>query len=125
MLKHITILSAALLISASASAFSGISAKFDGTYKGTAEVVPASSAPSCAPLALDQVNIKAGQLSSGSGALQVSGFVTAEGYIDAALKPVDGTKAKMDGRLEGDAISAGAIDPAKGCSWIVRLYKAD
>lgn len=125
MLKHITMLSAALLISTSAPAFSGISAKFDGTYKGTAEVVPTSSAPSCAPLALDQVNIKAGQLSSGSSALHVSGFVTAEGYIDAALKPVDGNKAKMDGRLEGDAISAGAIDQAKGCSWIVRLYKAD
>lgn len=125
MLKQTMILSAALLISASASAFSGISAKFDGTYKGTAEVVPTSSAPSCAPLAFDQVNIKAGQLSSGSSALQVSGFVTEEGYIDASLKPVDSTKAKMDGRLEGDAISASIIDQVKGCSWIVRLHKAD
>lgn len=124
MRKQCLLLGAVCLMSTSALAFSGISAKYDGKYRGTGEVAVKSPA-ACAPVAFNDVTIKAGHLSSGSSDLHIDGFITEEGYIDASMKPADGAKAKMDGRLQGEAISAGAIDQASGCAWIVRLQKAD
>ena len=123
-LKSSQILCAAIVFAtAPAVAFSGISAKYDGRYSGTAQLVP-TSGPACAPFMLDQVAIKGGHLSSATPGLHVDGFITEEGYIDASVSPAGGNRAKLDGRLDGSAISAGAIDNTTGCSWIVKLEKA-
>lgn len=123
-IKSITLCATVMLIAAPAFAFSGISAKYDGKYRGTAAVNASTSAPGCTSYAIDGLNIKGGQLSSDHADVAVRGFITEEGYLDASIKPTGGAGAKLDGRLEGAEISAGAIDNATGCSWIVKLQKA-
>jgi len=114
---------AVTLFGGSALAFSGISAKFDGQYQGSAEVVTKTSGAGCTGYPLQQVNIKSGKLSSGAPDVRVEGFVTEEGYIDASLTTPAGRQVNFDGRLEGTSISAGAIDEGVGCSWVVKLEK--
>ncbi len=113
-----------LLSTAPAIAFSGISAKFDGKYSGTAQVVEKTSASSCASQAIESVTIQDGKLKSNDSNVSVSGFITEEGYLDASMKMASGARAELDGHLvEGSTISAGAIDNVAGCSWIVKLQK--
>src|SRR5436305_418856 len=96
------LVAAAALATVPAFAFSGISAKYDGQYRGAARVVP-SNAAACAPYTLDQVNIKGGHLSSATPGIRLDGFITAEGYVDASLKPNGGNPVQLNGRLEGNA----------------------
>jgi hypothetical protein len=122
-IKNSVLVLAIAMIAMPVLAASGISAKYDGKYQGTASVNSATSSTSCSSYRLDDVSIEQGALSSANPDLAVKGFITEEGFLDASVTPAGGNTAELDGRLEDGAIVAGAIDPATGCSWIVKLEK--
>ncbi len=104
-----------------AHAASGISARYDGTYSGTAE--PASNPLRCAPFSVEQVSISNGHLKSPAGAPEVKGFITEEGYVSGSLTRPNMKETPLDGRLQGDTIVAGYVDKDQDCDWVVKLHK--
>jgi hypothetical protein len=105
-------------------AASDISPRFDGAYDVATETVPWMGAgAACAPLSVESVQIKNGLVSAAvrnaPGAIR--GFITAEGYLEATITLAGGRAVPLNGRLDQDLLSAGAIDTTAGCAWLVKI----
>lgn len=105
------------LFAAPALAFSGVSSAFDGVYLGAVR----ASTGGCPAFDIGHVTIKDGALRSEAGAPEISGIITAEGYVQATLTR-DGVAGPLDGRLDNGIISAGYM--SGNCAWIVELRPA-
>lgn len=118
------IVAAVLLPAAGALAASNVSARYDGVYSGQAVAAPAMSTGACPSFDIGPVTITKGFLRSEKAPDRpsITGFITEEGYIQASMTSPDGTKKPLDGRLENGTISAGLIDAAGGCAWLVELH---
>lgn len=127
MRRHLPGFCAALIAfwTGTANAASDVSAQFDGVYAGTAEPAPAMGRAGCGAFQIPSVTIAKGFFQTTSGAQpSVTGFVTADGYVSASLTRPGRPRLALDGRLEGDTISAGLIDAEDNCYWVVRLTKS-
>ena len=122
----VAVLACALMLATEAVATSNVSARYDGIYTGKAFPTPGMSAPTCQPFEIPRVTIAKGFLRAGatSDEIRISGFITEEGYVAAFMTRPGGQKYPLDGRLEDGRISAGFLEPAAACAWIVELKPA-
>lgn len=121
------VLTCALALASEALAASNVSARYDGVYTGKAFPTPGMSAPTCQPFEIPRVTIAKGFFGAGTASddIRISGFITEEGYVSAFMTRPGGQKYPLDGRLEDGRISAGFLEPAAGCAWIVELSSND
>ena len=116
-MKAVSLILALSLAVVPAFAASGEMTAFDGTYLGTA-TPGGGAAGDCAPFSLGRVTIDRGTLHSEPGAPIVSGYVTADGNVQATM--IRGSLyGAMNGHLKGNVISAGYADGR--CTWVVEL----
>lgn len=119
-MKTSCLIVAVSLAAGTALAASGDVTSFDGTYLGAATPSTGASG-ACAPFSLGRVTIERGTLHSEPGAPIVSGYVTAEGSVQATL--IRGSLyGAMNGHLKNSVISAGYADGR--CSWTIELRPA-
>lgn len=117
---------AGVVSSAHVGATSDVSAKFDGTYAGSAVPAPNMGGSGCTAFAIHEVSIIKGILRSGRDQAQpkTEGFITAEGYVSAFMTRAGHLRSPLDGRLENDVIVAGFIELDSNCHWIVKLARS-
>jgi hypothetical protein len=110
-------------LSAPAGATSNVSSRYDGIYSGEATPAPDMGASSCASFSIGQVVISKGFLRTPKSADQpaIRGLITEEGYVAAWMTRPGYKRLALDGRLEANVISAGYIDEAQNCFWVVHL----
>lgn len=112
----------AAFVSAGAAEF--ISHRYDGEYLGAANVSPASSDASCAPLPLVSLEIRNGILRAyqPDGHQSVKGFVTTDGFFTADYIFPGGRATLFEGIVDTRGkLTGGIVDG--GCVWVVDLSK--
>ncbi len=102
-----------------------VSAKFDGVYTGQATVNPALSAGSCGPFAVGKVIISQGNLRTEAKTDMpwLTGLITEDGHVKGSMARPGGARSTLEGRLSGDTISAGFIEAASMCAWLIELKR--
>ncbi|MHB1206441.1 MAG: hypothetical protein ACYCZX_12795 [Rhodospirillaceae bacterium] len=102
-----------------------ISANFDGVYGGQATVNPALSSGSCGPFSMGKVIISKGNLRTEAKPDMpwVTGFITDDGYVQGSMARPGGARSPLNGRLKDGTISAGFIESASMCAWLIELKR--
>ena len=102
-----------------------VSAKFDGVYTGQATVNPALSAGSCEPFSVGKVVIIQGNLRTEAKPHMpwLTGLITEDGYVKGSMARPGGARSALEGRLSGGTISAGFIEAASMCAWLIELKR--
>lgn len=117
---------AGLLATSTVCAADVISPAHDGVYTATAERNPALSGGSCQAIAMGKVTIAQGNLRSApsSTTAWLTGIITEDGHVKGFMARPGGPRRPLEGRLTGDTISAGFIEPDTMCAWQVELKRA-
>ncbi|MBX7197804.1 MAG: hypothetical protein K1X51_00335 [Rhodospirillaceae bacterium] len=121
---------ASLFMTSTAFAADVISAAYDGVYTALAERNPALSSGSCEAIAVGKVTIAQGNLRSApsSTTAWLTGIITEDGHVKGFMARPGGPRRPLEGRLAGDTISAGFIEPDAQantmCAWQVELKRA-
>ncbi len=129
MRHHIWGAAAGLLLASTAFAADVISPAHDGVYSGAAERNPALSSGSCEAIALGKVTIAQGNLRSepSPATAWITGIITEDGHVKGFMARPGGPRRPLEGRLTGDTISAGFIEPdaqgATTCAWLIELKR--
>lgn len=103
-----------------------ISPAHDGVYTGAAERNAALSGGSCEAIALGKVTIAQGNLRSepSPSLAWITGIITEDGHVKGSMARPGGPRRPLEGRLTGDTISAGFIEPDAMCAWQIELKRA-
>lgn len=126
MRHHIRRAAVGLLFANAAFAADVISPAHDGVYTGAAERSPALSGGSCEAIALGKVTIAQGNLRSEPSPTTawITGIITEDGHVKGSMARPGGPRRPLEGRLSGDTISAGFIEPDTMCAWQIVLKRA-
>ena len=102
-----------------------VSANFDGVYSGEATVNQALSAGSCGPFSVGKVIISQGNLRTEARQDMpwITGLITEDGHVKGSMARPGGARSTFEGRLSGDTISAGFIEAASMCAWLIELKR--
>ncbi len=112
-----------------ASASSGVSPKFDGTYTGTMAPADGVASPACGTAAVSEMVVRGGIIRqstkiANTDAATFDGFVTEEGFVKGHVR-YGGTIRTFEGRMtnegHGTMLSGGVTDDQTGCAWLVEL----
>ena len=96
-----------------------------GVYTAAAERNPALSGEGCAPSPLGTITITQGNLRSAPSPTLawITGIITEDGHVKGFMARPGGPRRPLEGRLTGDTISAGFIEPDVMCAWQVELKR--
>lgn len=117
---------AGTLLISTAFAADVITPVHDGVYTGTAERNAALSGDSCEAIPLGKIIIAQGNLRSAPSpsTAWVTGIITEDGHVKGFMARPGGPRRPLEGRLTGDTISAGFIEPDTMCAWQIELKRA-
>ena len=106
-------------------AANSVSPNFDGVYGGQATVNPALSSGSCGPFSMGKVIISQGNLRTEAKPDMpwVTGIITEDGYVQGSMAKPGGARSPFDGRLKDNTITAGFIESASMCAWLIELKR--
>ena len=114
----------ALLIAGIASAADPVSDKFDGAYKGWAELVEPLSGSDCSPGRRYSVTIEKGHMHGvmESGTAQIGGIVTSDGFFTGRYRFEDGAYTPFEGSISENRLIGGVFRNDR-CAWLLKLRR--
>lgn len=122
------LLSSVFVLGAAAVALaaSGVSPRFDGSYRAVLTPAQGMSRPACGAGSVGPVRIQNGSISvdATEGGATFDGFVTEEGFVTGHFKQGAAPPLKFEGRFAQGAFTGGVIADANGCAWLVRFLPA-
>ncbi len=109
-----------------------ISAKFDGIYEGSRQLIAPLSGRECEAPSRYTIEIRNGLISGkavpdgvrDAAEYAVKGFVTSDGFFTGTHEAETVERTLIQGRIDGQKMVGGLFTKGENCAWIVKLDKA-
>ena len=114
------------LLAGNATAKEPVSPKFDGSYKGWAELVEPLSAPDCPAGKRFAVTIEKGEMRGAmdNGTARIGGIVTSDGFFTGRYRFEDGVYTPFEGSITDSTLIGGVFKDGR-CAWLLKLRRVN